>query len=459
MGEYEFLSCNILFVDGSSLFNISFSSTCRRLDAHVRMEDAHVRMDDFLHSNTYLVLKDYLFQFGSMPAIRLPFQKRRPRPLLVGGAGPFMFLMRLYFHTISTTSNARAVDVEPQRIENRNQITLTPTGEASGAPKLRQSTDSITSDSDSPRTSSTGGRKIRKTKTRTGTSSRNEGPHVLASGSVGITDKTQPGQSSAQVLRREKTSNATHLSSSLSHRGATHASLAAKSEVVGSAQVFYSATAKGGETLLSIEQLVATQSSDAHGGSAIDPLLYKRGWSTAWNKNPHGQHVCSHTSNDTTTDGWWRLEFKDGKKHCLSKMEIWNRYDCCQGRLNNGFVLLDPDVDDPVTKIDLLAAAGKIQLPAEVPSVATADNGTDTDGTVVDLSSKEPFQYLYIIGPEGETSLTICGAHFYGGDTCPEASAKKSTTATEESYAMGRSCNSVSVLIAGLILLSTWLWL
>ncbi|CAD7925157.1 unnamed protein product [Amoebophrya sp. A120] len=258
--------------------------------------------------------------------------------------------MRLYFHTISTTSNARAVDVEPQRTENRKQITLTPTGEASGAPKLRQSTDSIASDSDSPRTSSTGGRKIRKTKTRTGTASRNAGPNV-ASGSVGITNKTQPGQPSAQVLRREKTSDATHFSSSLSHRGATHASLAARSEVVDSEQVLYSATAKGGETLVPIEQLVATQSSDFGGNDySASPLLYERGMSTRWSENPHGQHVCSHNNNTVDNGGWWRLEFKDGKKHCLSKMEIWNRYDCCQARLNNGFVLLDPDVDDPVTK-------------------------------------------------------------------------------------------------------------
>ena len=46
----------------------------------------------------------------------------------------------------------------------------------------------------------------------------------------------------------------------------------------------------------------------------------------------YNHNSCTHTGHPAKTKEWWKLDFGSSKK--VSKVEVWNRADCCSNRLN-----------------------------------------------------------------------------------------------------------------------------
>ena len=55
--------------------------------------------------------------------------------------------------------------------------------------------------------------------------------------------------------------------------------------------------------------------------------------------------AVAHTNLVENEDGWWRVRFMDGQPRYVSAVKLWNRYDCCKGRLSFAEVLLDDETE------------------------------------------------------------------------------------------------------------------
>eukprot|EP00392_Amoebophrya_sp_AT5.2_P013205 g13318.t1 len=86
------------------------------------------------------------------------------------------------------------------------------------------------------------------------------------------------------------------------------------------------------------------------------PAVYKgRGGGAWWRPLTHRENdsnrwpgKCSHTdSGNEGSPGYWFVQFKDGRKHHVSKIRLWNRADCCQDRLNSACVRFSLDGSKP----------------------------------------------------------------------------------------------------------------
>ncbi len=83
--------------------------------------------------------------------------------------------------------------------------------------------------------------------------------------------------------------------------------------------------------------LTAAQISTTHNGIPSKPLHYEAGGQTKW------PSTCSHTGGAGQGQLlWWRIQFADGEAHHVSRLDLFNREDCCQHRLNGAIVWLDP---------------------------------------------------------------------------------------------------------------------
>merc|ERR1719171_1727270 len=81
---------------------------------------------------------------------------------------------------------------------------------------------------------------------------------------------------------------------------------------------------------LKLSELKTSQSSTGHGGDssrAVDGSI-----ETAWSSGS-----CTHTNEEKAA--WWKVDL--GEAYAIDKVEVTNRGDCCENRLDKVKVLVD----------------------------------------------------------------------------------------------------------------------
>ena len=86
---------------------------------------------------------------------------------------------------------------------------------------------------------------------------------------------------------------------------------------------------------LDLKGLPTKQSSTSSGGIAERAV-------DGNTETKYGGNSCTHTGSDK--DAWWRVDLQSDA--LVKTVTVWNRGDCCGGRLN-GFVVKVGDAEDP----------------------------------------------------------------------------------------------------------------
>eukprot|EP00392_Amoebophrya_sp_AT5.2_P000540 g541.t1 len=109
---------------------------------------------------------------------------------------------------------------------------------------------------------------------------------------------------------------------------------------------------------------------DAGDGSWWRPLTHHEDDANRWPGR------CSHTAQGSKDNpGYWFVQFKDGKKHHVSTIRLWNRADCCQNRLNSACVRFSVDGSKP-SNADASQNCDDY-LPANIASSSGLGSGTE----------------------------------------------------------------------------------
>eukprot|EP00392_Amoebophrya_sp_AT5.2_P012353 g12453.t1 len=83
---------------------------------------------------------------------------------------------------------------------------------------------------------------------------------------------------------------------------------------------------------------------EAEGTNSADkPLTHEEGDTNYLQGANSAGNTCSGSGHGLTGPGWWFVKFRDGKKHKVSKIRLWNRAGCCPDRLNGACVRFATD--------------------------------------------------------------------------------------------------------------------
>eukprot|EP00392_Amoebophrya_sp_AT5.2_P010202 g10255.t1 len=147
-----------------------------------------------------------------------------------------------------------------------------------------------------------------------------------------------------------------------------------------------------------------------------NPLKKTVGWTTHI-----GSGSCFHIGrkHPQGQGGWWGMKFKDGQKHYVAAMELWNRGHCCANRIDNACVILIEDANYTPGDLEYQFDQGKIDgvggCDMRLPSGASRVTSDYNSGSIFEIN-KEIYGVIITssLSPKRHW-FTLCGAKFYKG--------------------------------------------
>eukprot|EP00392_Amoebophrya_sp_AT5.2_P012306 g12404.t1 len=158
------------------------------------------------------------------------------------------------------------------------------------------------------------------------------------------------------------------------------------------------------EAALTLDDVGTSVASWLGNPSWYNPLTHEEGDPNNMQGAGAENNKCTSSGHGLTSGGWWYVRFKDRRRHKITQIRLWNRFQGPHNRLENACVRFSldgvkPSPEDPTQNCDMY-------LPEEIK-----DNTGPGSGTYVTVDKM--IVGMMLISQAPDFYLTLCGIEIY----------------------------------------------